>query len=87
MDKTAPIVNITRGSITTQSIDVSVNSVDNESGMTLSTEYKYYIKETSSGSYALKATTTATSYTFNGLKQNTSYDIKDISKKPWPVIS
>ena len=43
-----------------------------------SVTYNYYIKQTSVGSYPTDPTHTGTetSYTFTGLIQNTSYDVK-----------
>ena len=79
VDKIAPTVIVTKGTITTNSIGVSVQAQDNESGMQTSPTYTYYIKESSAGdtSYTAKEiATTASSYTFTGLTQGTSYDIK-----------
>ena len=79
VDKIAPTVTVTKGTITTNSIGVSVQAQDNESGMQTSPTYTYYIKESSAGdtSYTAKEiATTASSYTFTGLTQGTSYDIK-----------
>ena len=78
LDQEAPTVTVTQGSVTTNSIQVSVNSSDAEWGMLDSITYNYYIKQTSAGSYPIQATHTGTetSYTFTGLTQGTSYDIK-----------
>ena len=78
-DETNPIVTVTKGTITTNSIAVSVEAQDNESGMKEDPTYTYYIKKTSEGedAYQVKATDIASSsYTFTGLAQETSYDIK-----------
>ena len=78
-DGTDPVVTVSPGGTTTNSITVSVSAVDNESGMKDNPTYNYYIKKTSEddSSYALKGNTlTETSYTFTGLTQETSYDVK-----------
>ena len=79
VDSTPPVVTVTAGGTTTNSITVSVQAVDNESGMVTSPKYTYYIKKSNEGdgSYQAKATNiTNASYTFTGLEQETSYDIK-----------
>ena len=79
VDEIAPTVTVTEGAITTNSITVNVNANDGQSGMQASPTYTYYIKESSAGdaSYTAKEIgTTANSYTFTGLKQETSYDVK-----------
>ena len=78
-DKTPPIVTVTAGGTTTNSITVNVQSTDNESGMKENPTYTYYIKKSSEAdsSYQAKATdVTNANYTFAGLQQETSYDIK-----------
>ena len=76
-DETVPKVIVTKqGSATTNSIAVSVQATDNESGMSTSPTYTYFIKKTSEGSYTQKASNANNSYTFTGLDQETSYDIK-----------
>ena len=79
VDKTPPMVTVTSGETTTNSITVNVQAIDNESGMTENPTYTYYIKKSSEAdsSYQIKATdVTNSSYTFTGLQQETSYDIK-----------
>ena len=79
VDKTPPIVTVTSGGTTTNSITVNVQATDNESGMVSSPKYTYYIKKSSEAdsSYQAKATDeTNANYTFTGLTQKTSYDIK-----------
>lgn len=73
-----PIVQVTGGSITTNSINVSVSSEDREAGMPNTPEYKYYIKKTTEADYPSKASYIGTnaSHNFIGLIQNTSYNIK-----------
>ena len=78
-DEIKPIVTVTGGTITTNSIAVSVEAQDNESGMKEKPTYTYYIKKTSESedAYQVKATDVlSNSYTFTGLTQETSYDIK-----------
>ncbi len=81
-DKTKPTIQIEApsGNITTNSITVNVLSTqDNESGMPETPSYTYYIKKTAEEdtAYTAKATnSTNTSYTFTGLIQGTSYDVK-----------
>src|SRR5699024_36920 len=50
-DETAPQVNVTAPNKDTSTIGVNVVAQDNESGMTESLTYTYYIKEHSAGSY------------------------------------
>ena len=78
LDKLGPAVTVTQGTKNTNSIQVSVNSSDAEWGMPDSVTYNYYIKQSSEGSYPTDPTHTGTetSYTFTGLIQNTSYDVK-----------
>ena len=82
LDGINPTVTVTKGTVTTSSVSVSVSSSDSQSGMPGSPTYSYYIKPTSQGSYPTEAshTGTETSYTFTGLAQNTSYDVKVTTK-------
>lgn len=78
-DKIKPTVVVTEGTITTKSIVVNVEAVDNESGMKGTPTYTYYIKKTGEADSAYKAKATditEASYTFTGLTQKTGYDIK-----------
>ena len=77
LDEEGPNVTVSKGTVTTNSVQVSVNSSDAQWGMPESITYNYYIK-TSAGSYKADPdyTGTETSYTFTGLTQNTSYDVK-----------
>ena len=61
------ISDITTGTITENSITITVNATDNESGIAT---YKYYIDD------SLKDTLTTNSYTFSGLNAGTSYNVK-----------
>ena len=70
LDGIAPTVQISIGEITYNSIQVSVTANDGQSGLATSNTYKYYLNN------SLKKTTTETSYTFEGLTEETSYEIK-----------
>ena len=78
LDKIEPTVTVTQGGKSTNSIQVSANSSDAEWGMPNIVTYNYYIKQTSEADYPATASHTGaeTSYTFTGLIQNTSYDVK-----------
>ena len=76
IDNTPPIVTVTVGGTTTNSITVNVTARDNETGMVSQPQYTYYIKEASAGTYEQKATNKNSSYTYTGLTQGTKYDIK-----------
>ena len=78
LDKLGPTVTVKQGSKSTNNIQVSVSSSDAEWGMPDSITYNYYIKKTADGNYPQNPTHTGTetSYTFTGLIQNTSYDVK-----------
>ena len=77
-DEMAPTIAVTDGRITTNSIEVSVQSTDNESGMADTPTYRYYIKQTNEAdtAYEEQASNNNASYTFTELKQKTNYDIK-----------
>ena len=81
-DETNPTVNVQlQGTTTTNSISVSVSAEDNETGMADSLTYTYYIKESSQGDESYTSPEGATgiannTYTFTGLEQSKSYDIK-----------
>ena len=78
-DKIAPEVNVTLGSSASNSIKVNVEATDAESGMGSSVQYTYYIKnsaEQDAGYEAKASNITENTYTFTGLTQGTSYDIK-----------
>ena len=79
-DEQAPIVNVT-GETTTNSLTVNVQATDNESGMIETPIYTYYIKQSSQddSNYAVPegaTNITDTNYTFTGLTQGISYDVK-----------
>ena len=81
-DTTAPVVTVTaQGSPTTNSITVTAQAVDNESGMKGNSTYTYYIKKSTDPESSYKAPSgaeniTSAQYTFTGLTQGTNYDIK-----------
>ena len=75
-DNTPPTVNVIIEGTTTNSITVSVTAEDNETGMIENPEYTYYIKENTANTYEEKITNNNSSYTYTGLKQNTTYNIK-----------
>ena len=81
-DTTAPVVTVTaQGSPTTNSITVTAQAVDNETGIKDSLTYTYYIKKSTEGDESYKALSGAENisnaqYTFTGLTQGTNYDIK-----------
>ena len=81
-DTKAPVVTVTaQGSPTTNSITVTAQAVDNESGMATSPKYTYYIKKSTETESSYKTTSgaeniTNAQYTFTGLTQGRNYDIK-----------
>ena len=77
-DKTGPIVTVSKGAVTTKSIQVTASSEDRQWGMPDTVQYSYYIKESSAGEYPKEASYTGpdTNYIFDNLKQNTNYDIQ-----------
>ncbi len=76
IDNTPPTVTVTVQGTTTNSITVNVTARDNETGMVSQPQYTYYIKEALAGTYEQKATNKNSSYTYTGLTQGTTYDIK-----------
>ena len=68
-DTTPPTVSLST-SATYNSITVTVNASDNETGLATSGTYKYYLNN------SLKTTSTSNSYTFTGLSAQTGYSIK-----------
>ena len=80
-DTEVPQVSATAGGTTSNSVAVSVQVSDNESGMIESPTYTYSIKQTSEPDSSYKTPSgasniTANSYTFTGLTKETSYDVK-----------
>ena len=81
-DETAPTVTVSaQGSPTTNSITVTAQAVDNESGMKDNPTYTFQYRQSGSGSYTTPSGASNISnaqYTFTGLTQGTSYDIQVI---------
>ena len=81
-DTISPTVTVTaQGSPSTNSITVTAVASDNESGMVASPTYTFQIKQSASGSYTIPSgaeNISNATYTFTGLTQGTSYDIKVI---------
>ncbi len=80
-DTEVPKVSVIAEGTTSNSVTVSVQVSDNESGMIESPTYTYSIKQsgTPDSSYTTPSgasNITANSYTFTGLTQGTSYDVK-----------
>ena len=80
-DEVSPTVTVTEETITTNSISVNVQATDNESEMKETSTYSYYIKKNGEAESSYTSPTGATgitqnTYTFTGLIQGTSYDIK-----------
>ena len=80
-DEEKPVVTVTPGTITTNSVTVSASATDNESGMIGQPTYTYSIKQSTQGNenYIVPENAkgiTANTYTFTGLTQGTSYDVK-----------
>ena len=77
-DTNPPTVNVTEGTVGETSISVNVSASDNEAGMPDTITYKYYIKKNEDSDYPTQPedTNTTGSYTFEGLDDNTGYDMK-----------
>ena len=77
-DANKPAVVVSQGAVTETSISVTVNATDSESGIPSPASYRYYIKKNTDADYPTQpeATDGNAGYTFNGLDDNTSYDIK-----------
>lgn len=71
-DNTPPEVTISTSSITTNSATLTVTAKDEQSGLTDTGTYSYYLND------ALKVSNTANSYTYTGLNAGTSYTVKVI---------
>ena len=70
-DTGLPVINsVTTSNITSNSITVTVDAVDNETGLATSDTYKYYLNNGSA------ITRTSNSYTFNNLTAETMYTVK-----------
>ena len=66
-DKTPPIVNITTSSKSTNSIILTVTASDNESGLSTSNTYQYYLDG------ILKTTSQSNIYTYTSISTNASH--------------
>ena len=80
-DNIAPKVVVAGGGTTSNSVKVVATAEDAESGMISSPTYTYYIKESTEGEDGYEVVSGSTgigenTYTFTGLKQGTSYDVK-----------
>jgi len=77
-DTVEPTVQITKGTVTTKEINVTVTSSDNESGMDASPTYKYYIKKSTDTEYPTTAEASGqfATYKFEDLDAGTEYDVK-----------
>ena len=77
-DANKPTAVVNKGTVTETSISVTVNATDGESGIPSPASYRYYIKKNTDADYPTQpeATDDNAGYTFNGLDDNTSYDIK-----------
>ena len=72
--KLPPGIEITKITSTTNSITVEVTTTRNEGG-----KIEYYIKSEDETKYEHKVTITETMYTFTGLEQNKTYNIKIVA--------
>ena len=69
-DNQPPTVTVTSANTTVNSIDVTVNAEDKESGLEEGVEYEYFLADVSQG------TSTSTSFTYNNLEGNKEYTLK-----------
>ena len=81
-DETNPTVTVSaQGSPSTNSITVTAQAVDNESGMVASPTYTFQYRQSGQGSYTTPddaSNVSSATYTFTGLTQGTTYDIQVI---------
>ena len=80
-DETPPVITVTSGGTTSNSVKVNVSAVDNESGMVDSPTYTYSIKVTGTEDSTYNTPSdaqniTTNTYIFTGLTQGTSYYVK-----------
>ena len=80
-DKIPPVVSVSSDENTSSSIAVKVQVADNQSGMSDTVTYTYYIKQSIQGDDNYQAPSGASNisestYTFTNLTQGVSYDIK-----------
>ena len=72
LDGTPPTVSVEVGGVTYNSIAVTVNATDNESGLADRNAYRYYLNDEE----APRATTDSNTYTYTGLTDSTDYTIR-----------
>ena len=72
LDGTPPTVSVEVGEVTYNSIAVTVNATDNESGLADRNAYRYYLNDEE----APRATTDSNTYTYTGLTDSTDYTIR-----------
>ena len=70
IDKIGPIVELSTGKVTSDSIELIITANDELSGLAKSDIYKYYIENT------LRETSTTNNYVFTGLTGGTTYNLK-----------
>ena len=77
-DSNPPTVTVTATGKTSSSLSVKAAATDAESGMDSNVTYTYSIKKSSESNYTTPAdgTTTTDTYTFTGLEDGVSYDIR-----------
>ena len=77
-DKQPPTVTVSKGAVTSNSIQVSVTSSDGQWGMPINPTYNYYIKKKADANYPTTPAKTGTeaTVTLDGLEQGTAYTIK-----------
>ena len=77
-DSNPPTVTVTPTGKTSSSLTIKASATDAESGMDSNITYTYSIKKSSESNYTTPAdgTTTLDTYTFTGLEDGVSYDIK-----------
>ncbi len=81
LDEKNPTVVVNANGTTSSSVSVTVQAVDNESGMKENSTYTYSIKESGQGDETYTTPENAngianTSYTFTGLTQGTNYTVR-----------
>ena len=76
-DTDKPEITISKGKVTTKSIEIKARATDRESGIGGTNPYTYYISDATGeiGNTAVASNETG-EYTFNNLDQNTEYTIK-----------
>ena len=76
-DKTPPQVKITKGEVTTNSIQIHVTATDSGSGLETPPKYTYYIKKSGETQYKKEAEKVIqTTYLYRNLEEGILYDVK-----------